>query len=929
MEATPPLASPDSSLYAGNSAPTRVARWLQRRFYRYQPGAILAVFAVLVGVPLALDLFVPPVRDWLDGQAHDHEVGINLLEHVLVAALVAAAAVYWVLGLKRQKALNDYRSCARDRPWDLVRWSQREPPVVRAMSGSLANGIARSPTPAVAVVRGRGGTGRASFVVGLVQDLAKQKLIPIPVLARRDGSFELETQAREVFCRHIDEVVSSDQQADAIWRRAKASRDIVILVDGLDDEVVAKLWRDQGRSFQETIGSLRKNQIAVVLATTGELPLGDVTPLREDLDRFTRDEANRYLRKAIEGPSASEAVAALDQLPDPVDDALVAQFYLDLIIRLQKNGIPLPDLPEHTDPWRAAVIATYLDAIDSGDIVPRESPGDLDGPDARSRGRAAKKAAEALARKLTIERADLTVAWNGSKIDDRTLDDGDDLNLLWKGAERVGFAADDLGAYLVATTRDDPSPLLRDVQEIATCKRSSRRVDRHVLLALVFWHLRHGGRERVEAFEQLLADLKEERCVRPEVAAAAVRIGSACGLTEFSARIAEAVWSSIESLDTEADARRNASELLRLVRALAEWDDPEAHRLLWRLATTQNTEVEWPAAKALALARSRPGPTLASEIEGVLEAAEEHLVPAAMSDPYDELGSKVASLAWILPALRGDDELAESWLSRIADLCLVDDMSPLRGEMSLAQGLKLAIVNERAAAQNVAHVHALLFEPVGRLRFWHARLVLVQAILAHAWKNGGALDDTKARLDALRRKESHPLVKRGIELARVGLRDLKRSSNGDEPLLGTYMWRHERDVVRWVEQGKQRVTQLAADVVLLSNMTYRLRKHAVVDADRAAAESRLPRCIRKSSDRHNIIHGCECPHALCRRQEPPAVLATRARFSESFCREQARLVAVLGRPSWTRRGLVFRPSQQLKKFWDDQARIAQPEETQR
>jgi hypothetical protein len=432
-------------------------------------------------------------------------------------------------------------------------------------------------------------------------------------------------------------------------------------------------------------------------------------------------------------------------------------------------------------------------------------------------------------------------------------------------------------------------------------------------------------------FDQLLADLKEERRVRPEVAAAAVRIGSACGLTEFSPRIAEAAWSSIDSLDTEAeaDAQRNASELLRLVRALAEWDDPEAHRLLWRLATTHNTEVEWPAAKALALARSRPGSTLVSEINEVLEAAETHRDPKAMSDPSDELGNQVASLAWILPALRDDGELAEMQLARIADLCLADGMSPLRGEMSLAQGLKLAIVNERAAPQNVTDVGALLFEPVGRLRFWHARLVLVQAILAHAWKNPDALDEARATLDSLRRKEPHALVKRGIDLARVGLRDLKRSSNGDEPLLGKYMWRHERDVVRWVEQEKKRVTQLAADVVLLSNMIYRLRKHAVVDADRAAAESRLPRCIRKSSDRHNITNGCDCSHGLCRKQEPPAVLATRARFSESFCREQARLVGVLGRPRWTRRGLVFRPSQQLKKFWDEQARIAQLEHTQR
>lgn len=105
--------------------PRRAARWVQRRFHRYQPLAVLAVFAVLVGVPLFLDLFVSPVRDLIEGQAHDHAIAINLLEHLLVAALVASAAFYWVLGRRRQKALNSYRFRACDEPWEL--FSGRRP----------------------------------------------------------------------------------------------------------------------------------------------------------------------------------------------------------------------------------------------------------------------------------------------------------------------------------------------------------------------------------------------------------------------------------------------------------------------------------------------------------------------------------------------------------------------------------------------------------------------------------------------------------------------------------------------------------------------------------------------------------------------------------------------------------------------------------
>jgi hypothetical protein len=137
------------------------------------------------------------------------------------------------------------------------------------------------------------------------------------------------------------------------------------------------------------------------------------------------------------------------------------------------------------------------------------------------------------------------------------------------------------------------------------------------------------------------------------------------------------------------------------------------------------------------------------------------------------------------------------------------------------------------------------------------------------------------------------------------------------------MWVHERDAVRWVQQGRPELTQLAADVVLLSNMAYRLRKHDLKAADVAAAENHLPRCLRKNRKRNNITHGrCDCTQLLCKDPNPPelAVLATRARFSENFCLEQARLASESPGRLWTRRGFsALWNSQYLTKFWNDQA----------
>ena len=282
-----------------------------------------------------------------------------------MAALVASAAFYWVLGRQRQKALSRYRLLARGKPWEMVEGSQPKSPVARrATSKLLADGIERSPEPALAVVQGRAGTGRTSFIVGLVHDLAERSLIPIPVQATRGGSLALEPLARKGFCHYIDGVLSSDRQADEIWHRAKSTRDVVILVDGLDDELVASLASDDGAHLKSEIAKLHEHQISVVLASTTELPLGDRSPLREDLDLFNREEAVRYLRAELKTDTLpADLVEALRRLQDPVDGILIAPFYLDLLVRLRNAGVSFERLPEHRDRSRAAVLAMYLHSI--------------------------------------------------------------------------------------------------------------------------------------------------------------------------------------------------------------------------------------------------------------------------------------------------------------------------------------------------------------------------------------------------------------------------------------------------------------------------------------------------------------------------------------------------------------------------------------
>jgi hypothetical protein len=407
----------------------------------------------------------------------------------------------------------------------------------------------------------------------------------------------------------------------------------------------------------------------------------------------------------------------------------------------------------------------------------------------------------------------------------------------------------------------------------------------------------------------------------------------------YESRVVPIVDSCIDGLDPRQGWHDRAADprgALRLVRALARWHVPEAHRLLWRLATSRYLTVEWPAVKALAASPADTVRNLGGSIDAVLEIPAVRESADELSDERNTAGNELASVAWLLPALREPGAPATSavearW-ARVRRTCLASKLSPLRGEMALAQGLKLAMLHGRD--DSLWDVHELLFATP--LRFWHARLVLSQALFAYAWRHPDKCEYFRTRFEALYSREPHRLAKRAIELALHGLEELateteEGASEGSAPTLLAhggmyeYIWKHEHDAVAWVERSRWKVSRLAADVVLLSNMTY--RQWALADAANpgaAPAAPSLPSCIRNCTTRMRIIDGgqgsCACPHRLCAHREPPAFEGTWARFTKSFCQEQARLAIQHGPPLWTRGRIPFmRHTRQLAEYWSRQA----------
>jgi hypothetical protein len=917
--------------------PGRAARLLTARvsgFYRRDRPVIFVIGACgfLLAV-LVADWLPWGVGGWLNRLDQRHQVAVALIEHVIVAIAAAAAAYYLLYGLKARWAIRDYLRLAIESPEKLIEWSDAKPAVVRGTRVKLfAESVAHTPSPTVGVVYGRTGTGRPSFLVRLVEELAKRRVIPIPVRANRDGSVDLQTDARRAFCHRVDLHVSSGE-SEAIWQRARAFR-MAIILDGVDDETVDQIL--EGERLKAAFEELLDDGISVILVTTRQPELGGMVTLREDLDRYTRAEAEKYVEKEVRDECRAGALTAVRRLRDPVDEALVAPFYLELMAGLR---LPLGELPQDRDRWRATVLGFYLDALSRGFAMQPNRPCEDNQIELARRGCAAMRAAVATARAMEIEEGAVAAhVGHLQGVDERDIKHAIDFGLLWRGDNNVGFIADDLGAFVIGRSLASADPLLEAIERVAQRQDEHGRNDRYPIMALIFWTMCHSGREAHEVFEKLVRNIFAHRWRRPSVVAAAIRIATSCDMDLHVGPLRTCAERSIDSVEGMQPSHRleeitsdqalqdmhhdhhhewYRDELIKLVRALAEWRDPNAHRVLWRLSRATSTGLDWAAAKALAMASGDPGHTLGAMIDRTLLEAGKRSNTRTLSVEDDELGTRVAALAWILPALR---ETLPQQYEHVRDLCLSRGVSPLRGEMSLAQGLKHAVINDRCAVLNLQDMRSLLFaEPGSGLRFWHARILLAQGLLAHLWLHGedraAEAEDLDTRLSSLETAERHHLVRHAIRHIRDALERVDRPDTKDE--LDRYVWIHEKEAVSWVAAAKEKLSQLAADAVLLSNMTYELRATHPEEADRAAKLDTLPACIRNPRQRHRIAEGgCSCDHGICTTTKAPTQ-NMRVPFAESFCREQVRLTQQEGRPPWVKPSPFGEAH--LSHFWEEQA----------
>jgi hypothetical protein len=892
----------------------RVPRWVWRHWPYVVVSSALALLAAAAAAELS-NVF------GIGGRCRtDAPVACGMFGNVLVAVLAVAVAYVGLFGVKSRRALRKYRATATDAPRALVPWAPRDEEAIagmrRQLCENLADDLAERPAGSLVLVKGRDGVGKTTLLVALTRRLAQRRCVPIPISLREAVSLtHVGRMSREAFLESIDDAVDSEGSADAIWRWARRTRRIVVLVDDLDESpTVARETASAREELEAALDELLEAEISVVLTTSVDLGLQARAPVQIDLDTLDESLALRYLQARIR---ELDPGADVDPLPAPVAEAIdavrttggqlpaSALYHLSRIGDLAASGRLRAALPGGFEPRRTELLVRWLDAVAANEAErDRLSFGAPDGAAERRRRQAAIRAAKEVARHLLADPTRPSVPRSVLRADPRSVDDAAVLGLLQERCGAVRFPTGALHALFVG---DAVGPYWRRLLNAARKAASTPR-EHAWLSAAVLWTTRHpGGRGAAHLCEDLVAtEEKREGGPRPKLVATAARVASVLDLAELNERIVDCAMRVPEQRE-EDDARR------ALVDACARLGGPRVAQVLWHFCCDASTAVNWEAAKAL-IGGHTGAAGIVDEAERLLEQA--HADPAELAVWNSATSGATGSLAWVLPTLYETGVVSRDLFDRTVAVCL-DDMSPLQGEVALARGIKIAIMQRGHAPLCGSTAEALLLDDDRRPTFWLARLLLAQGLTCDGSQGStGRRNEVYEHLAALARKEPHPLVQEALRLGREAI--VGTSIAGD---VRAYVWENEREAVMFPRTRVGKMSRLAGDAVLLSNLIY-VRAGSdehVSEAESLARSAELPRCLgRPLAD---CDGSCRCGFRLCDREvRRSAIRRSRAPFSAAFCHEQERVIRDWGAPSWD--GGRLRRRQPRRRYWQEIASLA-------
>jgi hypothetical protein len=877
--------------------------WWPAKARRWRKGFLLGVALTV----LIVGLTVLAISGRADRACSGRNIGCGVVVNFVITSLVGLVGYLYLISLRLRRTVGSYLRTARDRPQGLLTTAPYGVHMDRIVGrGELNAGIASelraSRHGGIQVMLGEAGSGKTTFLLGLASYLARRGAVPVMVSLRGQAApLQLRALAKERFISQIDINLRSAGEADQFWRMLSSEGSIVVLADGLDEAALGSSTDERTEAILAALDEARNARLPVVVTSRAEgaPPTGRYPDVL--LPPLTSEQAEDYIlgRLAPVGQPAGEDRERIRQVTRLLD-VTGTPFYLNVVASLLEAG-RLVDLEAgERGLLRLKLLDGHTEAVADGTLPKGVTLGadqrieTLEGL-ARIAGAMTLRGkleypmsllrdAEALvARELRASLLDLVeIVENGRRLGY--------LQVYRAESERqVRFGHTILQAYFTQRLFNTDEALWRFVLDgtLATTE---------LMTALEMWCLHRGDPAHAHTVATALLEQsvksRGDGGLRLAVTAAEILGG----------RLDAATTVVLEKRIVEAWERASQPARLAAVPRIRALDLAWGYRFLYTRFFDPDWVVRWTVAEAIAQGGDLAYEILQQEIEDAVVYAEQ--TPSRQW--RSELGQNLAMFAILLPALgtaatgQAHDDIRRL-VERLVEAAVRGNFQA-GGEAALAQGFKLDAMRFPDAPIDPQACRLL-----PTVRFWYAKMMLVQAICRRAVGRPERDREALRLLRRVARDDDHPLV---VLAARLCVKAIVEGRW--EP----YVWDDESTVIlRSSSPLTPQATSLVADVVLLLNLI----EQAHIQGDRRDAlqsERRLPFCMSVSSDRSEFRRGCHssctfgaCPYPL------QAPTTARGAFSEGFCRQRAALVLHgRKRPPWQQMS-----ARTTRRFWEEMA----------
>ncbi len=865
-------------------------------------------FAVLVALTVIVLVAVAIAR------ATPGDVLANLGRNLLTTVAVALLAYLWFYFWTSYRATTRLRSQASARPESLF----SVPPRIgragrvfgrRELVEEIAAKVTGDSRIRPQLIVGDTGSGKTSLLLALADHFAQLRIIPIVVSLRDVDSLDFAEMAKIRFKEYVEPHVSTDADAEKLWRWVCRRRDVVLLCDDLDRAKARGPAPDPyNTDARVSLEAAARRQLPLVVTSRA-----DGLPPRVNVDvtalgplQLTVDEAVEELRKWLGCPEDEDEAVRMNLEQGKLT---VNPFYFGVVadlLRLRSLQRP-PNGGEHA--VRVALLGAWHEALLGGDTVPIQ--------ERRSREEVFDHVSDFAAtrlppRALPVDPAPTKGRWLQAL---HAAEQFDLLEVDEKGEHN--FKHDAMHAYFASRTLTSKPELL-----LGALKRApdAPRVQLALVFAAAATHDQDFCEKACAALLTSSAEVADER--RLLRAGAAAEIARAGAFHDLDERIAT----------TCVQVRRYASPLVRraTLYQLSRLSGERAVNALWEFAGDDDYDVRWAAAEQLV---ERCSGTEQMPVEMTPETfvsgahayralavhIERHMDDAdRLSEPRDDWTPEILPLkhmAWILPALRTAmkalkdsdlDNLVSGHLERLIDL-ESRGVSCQKGlEASLAQGFKVdAQRNREGGVDEDARVM------LDRAEFWYSQLNLVHAITVRAAYSAEPGEAWMA--GQLPVAKPHPFLRAAARLCDEALEQVRKAD--DPQIVDRYVWKDEGELVSGPPNGLvKEAIQLVGDIVVLLNMN---ETGDEKDRDDFGKNNDLPYCMEQSYDRKQLLEGCvggdRCKFRRCPYQPAFNRLSAHREISGAFCAHQHRNASAKVARLWDSQV----KERALRDFWSD------------